>query len=121
MWKHVCSVFLVAGGIASAQPQRQANEVPMAAIDIARGDTANLPPDLGRMRSVRLKALRGGAYIDYVEIKLDNGEVQHVNVSKQLARDESAEIDLNGKRGIQSISVHGTPDEGARIQVIGLR
>jgi hypothetical protein len=113
--------MLLAGGIASAQPARQANEVPMAAIDIGRADTATLPPDLGRMRSVRLKALRGGAYVDFVEVKFDNGEVQHVDVNKQLARDESAEIDLNGKRTIKSISVHGTPDEGARIQVIGLR
>jgi hypothetical protein len=121
MWKQAFGAVLLAGGIASAQPAVQANEVPLAAIDIARGDTANLTPDLGKMRSVRLKALRGAAYIDYVEVKLDNGEVQHVDVNKQLARDESAEIDLNGKRGIQSITVHGTPDEGARIQIIGLR
>lgn len=120
MWKQVLAAAMAAGGIAYAQPP-QVNEVPMAAIDIARADTATLTPDLGRVRSLRLKALRGGAYIDFVEIKLDNGEVQHVDVGKQLARDESAEIDLNGKRGIQSITVRGTPDEGARIQVIGLR
>jgi len=121
MWTRVLAGAMVAGGIAYAQPAVQTNEVPLAAIDIARGDTANLTPDVGRMRSVRLRALRGAAYIDFVEVKLDNGEVEHVDVNRQLARDETADIDLNGKHGIQSITVRGTPDVGARIQVTGVR
>ena len=121
MWKRVLAAAMVAGGVAYAQPPAQGNEVPLAAIDIARADTANVMPDVGRLRTGRLKALRGAAYIDFVEVKFDNGEVQHVDVNKQLARDEMASIDLNGRRTIQSITVHGTPDVGARIQVIGLR
>jgi len=121
MWTRVLAASMVAGGIAYAQPPAQSNEVPLAAIDIARANTASVTPDIGRLRTVRLKALRGAAYIDFVEITLDDGALQHVDVNRQLARDESADIDLNGTRGIKSITVHGTADVGGRIQVIGLR
>ncbi len=124
------AMLVGAMGVAGAQPtrgtppaatSRAGAEVALAAMDIDHKDTTDVAPGAGRFRSLRLRALHGGAYIDFVEVRYANGERQHVAVGRSLARDESADIDLNGRRDLQAITVRGTPDPDTRVEVIGLR
>lgn len=94
--------------------------VPLAAMDITRKQTVDIGRHAGRFRTLRIQALRGAAYVDFVELRFGNGEQQHVDVGRRIGRGEIADIDVGG-RFLQAITVHGTPDRWSRIQVIGLR
>jgi hypothetical protein len=121
MWKRIVGAAAVAGGIAYAQPPVQHEMVPLGAMNIAVNDTANVPLGAGTLRTVRIQAMHGGAYIDFVELRFMGGATDRVPFGRRLSRDESADVDLNGKRELQAVTVTGEPDDGARIQVIGLR
>jgi hypothetical protein len=99
---------------------RVRNAVPLAAMDITRKETVDIGRHAGRFRTLRIQALRGAAYVDFVELRFGNGEQQHVDVQRRIGRGEIADIDV-GNRYLQAITVHGTPDRWSRIQVIGLR
>jgi hypothetical protein len=112
---------MVAGGIAYAQPPANSEVVPLAAMDIAVKDTANVPLGVGSLRTLRIQAMHGGAYVDSVVLRYADGATERVQFGRRLQRDESADIDLNGKRALQAVTISGEPDDGARIEVIGLR
>jgi hypothetical protein len=97
------------------------NYVTLAALDIERKDTADIDRDLGRFRSLRIQAIRGAGYIDFIEVRYGDGQQQHIDVKRRIGRGESADIDLGGARRLEAITVHGTPDGHSAIQVIGLR
>jgi hypothetical protein len=104
----------------SRRDVRVRNAVPLAAMDITRKQTVDIGHHAGRFRTLRIQALRGAAYVDFVELRFGNGEQQHVDVQRRIGRGEIADIDV-GNRYLQAITVHGTPDRWSRIQVIGLR
>ncbi|MBV8756646.1 MAG: hypothetical protein JO257_05210 [Deltaproteobacteria bacterium] len=97
------------------------NYVTLAAMDIGRRDTVDIDRNLGRFRSLRVMAIRGAGYIDFIEVRYANGEQQHIDVKRTIGRGEVADIDLNGAHRLEAITVHGTPDGHSAIQVIGLR
>lgn len=97
------------------------NYVTLAAMDITRKDTVDVDRNLGRFRTLRVMAIRGAGYVDFIEVRFGNGLQQHIDVNRRLGRGESADIDLNGPHRIEAITVHGTPDGRSAIQVIGLR
>lgn len=99
---------------------RTRTAVPLAAMDISRKETVDIGVRAGRFRTLRIQALRGAAYVDFVELRFGNGEQQHVDVRRRIGRGEIADIDI-GDRYLQAITVHGMPDRWSRIQVIGLR
>jgi hypothetical protein len=93
--------------------------VPLAAMDISRKQTVDVDPRPIYSR-IRIQALRGAAYVDFVTIRFGNGEQQHVDVRRRIGRGEVADIDING-RHLQAITVHGIPDRWSRIQIIAQR
>jgi len=97
------------------------NYVTLAAMDIARKDTVDVDTNLGRFRTLRVMAIRGAGYVDFIEVRFGNGVQQHIDVNRRIGRGESADIDLNGPHRIEAITVHGTPDGHSAIEVIGLR
>ncbi len=97
------------------------NYVTLAAMDITRKDTVDIDRNLGRFRTLRVMAIRGAGYVDFIEVRYGNGEQQHIDVRRRLGRGEFADIDLNGARRLEAITVHGAPDGRSAIQVIGLR
>jgi hypothetical protein len=100
--------------------RRFAHVVPLAAMDISRKQTIDIGLEAGRFRTLRLQALRGAAYVDFVELRFGNGDQQHVDVRRRIGRGEIADIDV-GNRYLQAITVHGTPDRWSQIQITGLR
>ncbi len=100
---------------------QQRNYVTLAAMDIARKDTVDIDRNLGRFRTLRVMAIRGAGYIDFIEVRYGNGEQQHIDVKRRIGRGETADIDLGGARRLEAITVHGAPDGRSAIQVIGLR
>lgn len=106
---------------AGLRDAQQRNYVTLAAMDIARKDTVDINTNLGRFRTLRVMAVRGAGYIDFIEVRYGNGEQQHIDVKRRLGRGEVADIDLNGARRLEAITVHGTPDGRSAIAVIGLR
>jgi hypothetical protein len=94
--------------------------VPLAAMDISRKETIDIGKRAGRFRTLRVQALRGAAYVDFVEVRFGNGQQQHVDVQRRIGRGEIADIDIGG-RTLQAVTVHGTPDRWSQIQLIGLR
>lgn len=124
------AVMVSVVGVADAQPTVSRTppsasvtkfEVALGAMDLARSDTTEVAPATGPLRSVRIRALHGAAAIDFVEVQYADGERQRVTFGRQLGNNESADIDLNGRRRIRSITVRGTPDPDTRIEVLGLR
>lgn len=97
------------------------NYVTLAAMDIARKDTVDIDRNLGRFRTLRLMAIRGAGYVDFIEVRYGNGQQEHIDVKRRIGRGETADIDLNGPHRLEAITVHGTPDGRSAIQVIGLR
>ena len=97
------------------------NYVTLAAMDIGRKDTVDIDRNLGRFRTLRVMAVRGAGYIDFIEVRYANGEQQHIDVQRRIGRGETADIDLNGSHRLDAITVHGTPDGHSAIAVIGLR
>ena len=97
------------------------NYVTLAAMDINRTDTVDVDRNLGRFRTLRVMAIRGAGYIDFIEVRYGDGEQQHIDVKRRLGRGETADVDLGGARRIEAITVHGTPDGHSAIAVIGLR
>lgn len=95
--------------------------VTLAAMDIQASKTVDIDEGLGRFRRLRVQAIRGAAYVDFIEIRYANGEQQHVDVKRRIGRGEVADIDLNGSHRLQAITVHGEPDHHSQIQVIGER
>lgn len=97
------------------------NYVTLAAMDIDRKDTVDIDRNLGRFRTLRIQAIRGAGYIDFVEVRYGDGQQQHIDVKRRIGRGETADVDLGGARRLEAITVHGTPDGRSAIQVIGLR
>jgi hypothetical protein len=97
------------------------NAVPLAAMDISRKETVDFNPHRDQFRALRVRALRGAAYVDFITIRFGNSEQQHIDVRRRIGAGETFDIDLNGVRGLAAITVHGRPDRWSRIQVIGLR
>jgi len=97
------------------------NYVTLAAMDIDRKDTVDIDRNLGRFRSLRIMAIRGAGYIDFIEVRYGDGEQQHIDVKRRIGRGESADVDLGGARRLEAITVHGSPDGRSAVQVIGLR
>ena len=95
--------------------------VPLAAMDISRKETVDFDPHRDQFRVLRLRALRGAAYVDFVEVRFGNSEQQHIDVRRRIGAGEVVDLDLNGVRGLAAITVHGQPDRWSRIQIIGLR
>jgi hypothetical protein len=106
---------------AGERAARQAPWVTLAAMDIHRAQTVDIDETLGRFRRLRVQAIRGAAYVDFIEVRYANGEQQHIDVNRRLGRGEVADIDLNGAHRLQAITVHGEPDNWSQIQVIGER
>jgi hypothetical protein len=100
---------------------QQRSYVTLAAMDIGNGDTVDVDTALGGFRTLRVTAIRGSGYIDYLEVRFGNGEKDRIDMKRWLDRDQFEDIDLNGKRRIAAITVHGTPDGRAAIQIVGLR
>jgi hypothetical protein len=95
--------------------------VTLTAMDVHRKQTVDIDERLGFFRRLRLQAIRGAGYIDFIEIRFANGEQQHVDVQRRIGRGETADIDLNGERRVVALTVHGEPDGRAQIQIIGER
>ena len=95
--------------------------VTLAAMDIQASKTVDIDENLGRFRHLRVQAIRGAAYVDFIEVRYANGEQQHIDVKRRIGRGETADIDLNGSHRLQAITVHGEPDNHSQIQVIGER
>jgi len=106
---------------AGERDARTRSWVTLAAMDIHRKDTVDIDQKLGRFRHLRVQAIRGSAYVDFIEVRYGNGEQQHIDVKRRLGRDEVSDIDLNGSRRLQAITVHGEPDNWSQIMVIGER
>jgi hypothetical protein len=106
---------------AGMRDARARHYVTLAAMDIHRKETVDIDRNLGSFRELRVQAIRGAAYVDFIEVRYGNGEQQHIDVKRRLGRDEVATVDLNGSRHIEAITVHGEPDHWSQIQVIGIR
>ena len=95
---------------AGERAARHRNWVTLAAMDVHRKETVDIDRTLGRFRHLRVQAIRGAAYVDFIEVRYGNGEQQHIDVKRRLGRGEVADIDLNGARRLEAITVHGEPD-----------
>jgi hypothetical protein len=95
--------------------------VTLAAMDVHRKQTVDIDERLGHFRRIRVQAIRGAGYIDFIEIRYANGEQQHVDVKRRIGRGEVADIDLNGSHHLAAITVHGDPDNLSQIEIIGER
>ena len=62
--------------------------VTLAAMDIQASKTVDIDEGLGRFRRLRVQAIRGAAYVDFIEIRYANGEQQHVDVKRRIGRGE---------------------------------
>ncbi len=104
------------------ESNRQSSDrwVPLAAMDISRNETVDIPRQAGRFRTLRVLAVRGAAYVDFIELRFGNGEQQHVDLHRRIGGAEYADIPL-GDRYVEAITVHGRPDRWSRIQVVGMR
>jgi hypothetical protein len=101
--------------------RRANNMVPLAAMDISRKQTVDIGKHAGRFRGLRLQALRGAAYVDFVELRFGNGEQQHVDIRRRVGRGEVFNVPFNDARYLAAITVHGQPDRWSQIQVVGIR
>lgn len=97
--------------------------VPLAAIDVGRKETVDIGPGAGRFRALRLRALRGGAYVDFVEVRYGNGEQQHFDVHQRIVYGQAQDLQIGPEpRHIQAITVHaGPPGRMAQLQIVGVR
>jgi hypothetical protein len=95
--------------------------VPLVAMDIQRKETVDIGRRAGRFSRLRIQALRGVAYVDFVYVRFGNGETQHYDIKRRIGREEVVDIDLPGRRYVDAITVHGTPDRWSRIQIVGQR
>ena len=96
--------------------------VPLVAMDIHRKETVDIGTQAGRFHGLRVQALRGAAYVDFVEVRYGNGEQQHFDIRRRVGRDEIVDVPFNGRaRYLAAITVHGQPDRWSRIQVMGMR
>jgi len=97
------------------------NWVPLATMDIRRKETVDLPSNTGRFRSLRIKAVHGLGYIDFVTIRYGNGEQQHVDINRRIGREEVFDLNTGG-RHVEALTVHGRPERrDTRVQIIGMR
>ena len=96
--------------------------VPLVAMDIRRKETVDIGSQIGTFRGLRLQALRGAAYIDFIEVRFANGEQEHYDIRRRVGRGEVFDVPFNGaSRYVMAITVHGRPDRWSRIQVLGMR
>lgn len=97
--------------------------VPLVAMDIQRKETVDIGPQAGRLHGLRLQALRGAAYVDFVEVRYGNGEQQHFDIRRRIGRDEIIDVPFDSTNGrhVAAITIHGQPDHWSRIQVLGVR
>ena len=105
-------------GLRDAQQRRW---VTLAAMNVQRERTVDIDHNLGEFRALRLTAIRGAGYIDFIEVRFANGEQQHIDVKRPIGRGESADLDLSGMHHVTAITVHGEPDGRSAIEIIGLR
>ena len=100
--------------------------VRLVTIDVTRKRTVDFPRSAGRFQTLRIHAIRGVGYIDFVTVRFGNGEQQHVDVKHVVGRDEDIDISTGG-RYVEAITVHGAPNprdrfsRRARVQIIGMR
>lgn len=106
---------------AGERDARTRNWVTLTAMDVQRDKTVDIDSSLGKFRRLRVEAIRGAGYIDFIEIRYANGEQQHVDVKRRIGRGETADIDLNGSHRLAAITVHGDPDSRSQIEVVGER
>lgn len=96
--------------------------VPLVAMDIRRKETVDIGGrEAGTFRGIRLQALRGAAYVDFVTVRFGNGEQQHVDIRRRIGRDEIVDVPFTQERYIAAVTVHGQPDQWSRIQILGMR
>lgn len=109
----------------SFRPNR-APSVRLVTMEVMGKQTVDFPRNTGRFQTLRLRALRGVGYIDFVEVRYGNGEQQHVDVRHVIGGDEDVDINVHGRR-VEAITVHGGPNprdrysRRARIEVVGMR
>ena len=100
----------------------QGRMVPLVAMDIRRKETVDVGSGAGAFRGLRLRAMRGAAYVDFVEVRYGNGEQRHFDIQRRIGRDEIVDVPFDGgERRVAAITVHGRPDRWSRIQVLGMR
>jgi hypothetical protein len=97
------------------------NWVTLAAMRVQRDRTIDIDRNLGEFRTLRVTAVRGAAYIDFIEVRYGNGEQQHIDVKRRIGRGEVADLDLDGRRHVAAITVHGEPDGRSAIEIVGIR
>jgi hypothetical protein len=100
---------------------QQRNWVTLAAMNVSRDRTVDVDIHLGIFRSLRVTAIRGSAYIDFIEVRYGNGEQQHIDIKRRIGRGEVADLPLDGARHVAALTVHGEPNGRAAIQIVGLR
>jgi hypothetical protein len=105
-------------GLRDAQTR---NWVTLAAMRVQRDRTIDIDHNLGEFRSLRLSAVRGVAYIDFIEVRFSNGEQQHIDVKRRIGAGEVADLDLDGKRRIAAVTIHGEPDGHSAVEIVGIR
>jgi len=106
---------------AQLREARQAGWVPLATMDIRRKQTVDFPRDAGRFRALRIQAVAGVGYVDFVTVRYGNGQQQHVDIKRRIGRDEVFDLDTQG-RHVEALTLHGRPERrDTRVQIIGMR
>jgi len=96
--------------------------VPLAAIDITRKETVDIGSQAGTFLGLRLRALRGAPYVDFMTVRFANGEQQHYDIRRRVGRGEIVDVPFDGAhRYVMAVTVHGRPDRWSQIQVLGMR
>jgi hypothetical protein len=95
---------------------------PLATMSVGPRQTAFVGRRSGWFSRLRLQAVRGSPYIDYIYVRYGNGEPQRIAIGRELFAGESIDVDLLGnQRRISTITVAGPRDRYSRVTIVGLR
>ncbi|MGE0868451.1 MAG: hypothetical protein AB7P03_07815 [Kofleriaceae bacterium] len=95
---------------------------PLVTMGISRSQRVTINQRAGRFSRLRLQAVRGQPYIDFVYLVFRGGETQRIDINRPLVEGESLDLDLLGRRrAITSITIGGRPDRWSRVTVVGVR
>ncbi|MGE0547455.1 MAG: hypothetical protein AB7O24_06970 [Kofleriaceae bacterium] len=95
---------------------------PLLTMGITPRQRVTISPNAGRFSRLRVEAVRGQPYIDFVYLVFRGGETQRLDIGRSLVQGESIDLDLLGRRrAITSITVGGQPDRYSRVTIVGIR